>query len=192
MFCTYLTVYRGNLLPPFYIGLAKVEKIVNGYRGSVSSKAYKNTWKKELNENPHLFETRILTYHERHEDAAEKESTFQKKLNVVDNDLYINKCSFPHFSRIQTLEHRAKVSVALKGKKKKPFTEEHKQKLREAKLNKKRGPRSPEVIAKIAMANRGQKRSDEVRAKMKIANHVSKGKMSGIQRYHADLKKVGG
>jgi len=46
IYCVYITIYRGNKLPPFYIGYSTPEKIKNGYRGSVSSRQYKNIWKK--------------------------------------------------------------------------------------------------------------------------------------------------
>ena len=44
MYCVYLTVYSGNLLPMFYIGSSSVKKIQNGYCGSISSKKYKNVF----------------------------------------------------------------------------------------------------------------------------------------------------
>ena len=48
IYCTYLTIYSGNKLPTFYIGSTSVEKIEQGYRGSVSSKRYQSIWEKEL------------------------------------------------------------------------------------------------------------------------------------------------
>lgn len=62
-YCTYLTTYRGTKMPMFYIGRSNVRSVQNGYRGSVSSKLYKQVWLEELEQNPHLFETKILTTH---------------------------------------------------------------------------------------------------------------------------------
>jgi len=91
IYCTYITFYRGNKLPPFYIGSTSVEKINNGYHGSVGSKEYKAIWKSELKENPHLFKTKILSTHGDRKDALIKEEKFQKSLNVVRSTMYINK-----------------------------------------------------------------------------------------------------
>jgi hypothetical protein len=90
-YCVYLTCYKGNKLPPFYIGSSTIEKIKNGYRGSVSSKVYKNIWKTEIKNNSHLFKTIIISNHDTREEALEKENKFQHALNVVHNNLYINK-----------------------------------------------------------------------------------------------------
>lgn len=89
-FCVYLTCYRGNKLPPFYIGSSSVERVKNGYKGSVQSKKYKQTWNKELKENPHLFSTKIICTHKTRKEALSKEDFLQRSLNVVDSLLYIN------------------------------------------------------------------------------------------------------
>ena len=91
IYCTYLTTYRGNKLPPFYIGSSTVKKVESGYRGSVSSKKYKSIWKSELKQNPDLFKTKIISLHETSEEAREKELKLQKALNVVHSPLYINQ-----------------------------------------------------------------------------------------------------
>lgn len=90
-FCTYLTIYRGNALPPFYIGYTSVAKIYKGYRGTVTSNEYKHIWKQEQRLNPHLFVTIILTYHNTREEASSKETYFQKHFKVHTNPLYTNK-----------------------------------------------------------------------------------------------------
>lgn len=91
IYCTYLTIYHGNKLPPFYIGSSRVDRIKNGYRGSVSSKKYKEIWKNELSNNPHLFKTYILTYHDSQKMSILKELFFHEKLNVVKSEMYINR-----------------------------------------------------------------------------------------------------
>jgi hypothetical protein len=40
MFCVYVTFYRGNKLPPFYIGSTYLENMNRGYKGSPRSKKY--------------------------------------------------------------------------------------------------------------------------------------------------------
>lgn len=90
MYCTYLTIYRGNKMPHFYIGRTTLGKIRRGYRGSVSSKLYKDTWKTELRENPGLFETRILSTHDDFQSCADRENALHVALKVHTNPLYIN------------------------------------------------------------------------------------------------------
>ena len=89
-FCTYLTVYSGNKLPIFYIGSSNINKVLNGYHGTVTSSVYKNVWKQELKENPQLFSTKILTTHKTRKEATEKENVFHLSLGVVKSSLYIN------------------------------------------------------------------------------------------------------
>lgn len=91
LYCTYIVIYRGNLLPPFYIGSTSIEKINNGYYGTVKSKDYCEVYKNELKHNKHLFDIKILTSHKTRKEALQKENMFHRKLNVVKNCLYINK-----------------------------------------------------------------------------------------------------
>lgn len=128
IYCTYLTTYSGNKLPPFYIGYTSIIKIKNGYRGSVSSKEYKNIWKKETKKFPHLFKTFIISVHKTQKEAVEREQQLQIKLNVLKNSLYTNKAIGQYVDntgRKQSLETRIKKSVALKNK---PKSEEHNRK----------------------------------------------------------------
>lgn len=91
-FCVYLTIYRGNLMPPFYIGSTSVKNVKEeNYHGSVKSFAYGKQWNLESKNNPHLFETKILTLHHTRREALERENDLQSKLNVVHNALYINQ-----------------------------------------------------------------------------------------------------
>lgn len=91
MYCTYLTIYSGNKLPPFYIGSTSVSNIDKGYNGSVKSKKYKKIWIDEINNNPELFKTIIISKHKSRKDALKKELFFQRSLNVVKNPMYINQ-----------------------------------------------------------------------------------------------------
>lgn len=91
IYCVYLTIYTGNKLPPFYIGSSSVEKVNNGYHGSVCSKQFKDVWKSELKTNPDLFKTKIISTHIDRKEATLQERKFQKKVNAVRNPLYINQ-----------------------------------------------------------------------------------------------------
>ena len=93
MFCTYLTTYRGNKLPMFYVGSTSISKINKGYRGSVSSREYKQIWNKEIKENPELFKTIIISRHETRKQALEKENLFHTSLKVSNSILYVNKAN---------------------------------------------------------------------------------------------------
>lgn len=119
-FCTYLTVYQGNLLPPFYIGSTSIERIKNGYRGTVASSKYKQLWRDENKHNPQLFRTYIISTHDFREEAADKESFLQKQLNVRFNHLYSNLAQWHgghvKYGHKQTKETRDKISKTRIGK----------------------------------------------------------------------------
>jgi len=142
LWATYVTIYRGNKLPPFYIGYSSIYKFKSGYKGSVKSKKYKDIWKKEITDNSHLFDTKILTRHKTKQEALDKEEYFQKHFSVHKNDLYINQNITGKFftsikGRKLSESHKIKIgmanSISLKGKK---FTEERKQKLKRKKHTK--------------------------------------------------------
>ena len=171
IYCTYLTVYTGNKLPPFYIGSTSVDNISKGYRGSVDSKKYKSIWKQELKDHPDLFKTIILTKHETRQEAQDKEIIFHEALSVARNPLYINMAhANGKFFNVgpkspetiakmtgqkRTPETQAKMSATKTGKKREPFSPETKAKLSAAQTGKKQ---SPEHIAKKVAANTGKKR----------------------------------
>lgn len=124
-YCTYLTIYRGKRLPPFYIGYSSVGKVEDGYHGSVQSKRYKQTWKQELIENPKAFETIILSVHSSKEEANAREIELQFKLQVHKNPLYINQVIGRKFfaetkgflGRKHTAETKAKIAISSTGRK---------------------------------------------------------------------------
>ena len=91
MYIVYLVKYKGDKLPPYYIGSTSLKKIKNGYRGSIKSRKYKNIFKDELKNNLHLFEYEILGEYESRKDALKNELKKQKELNVVKSDLYFNE-----------------------------------------------------------------------------------------------------
>lgn len=89
-FCTYITIYSGNLLPPFYIGYSSVERLGKGYHGTVSSALYKSVWKSELRLHPELFITKIIKIFNTRQEACLHETLIQSHLQVHVNPLYIN------------------------------------------------------------------------------------------------------
>lgn len=91
MYCVYLTLYFGNMLPRRYIGSCKLEKIKNGYNGSVSSKKYKKIYEEEQRNNKHLFKTRVLSVHETGVEAREKELDLHINYDVVLSEKYFNE-----------------------------------------------------------------------------------------------------
>jgi len=90
-YCTYLTVYKGNKMPPFYIGSTSVDNVADGYHGTVLSAKYKSVWREELKENSHLFKTKVVSIHNDRQEALDKENALQRFLNVTKSDLYINQ-----------------------------------------------------------------------------------------------------
>jgi len=90
-FCVYLTMYKGNKLPPFYVGSSSIKKINAGYRGSVASVKYSKMWRKELKDNPHLFTTKIISKCATRQIAFDRENLIQHKFNTVKSSMYINE-----------------------------------------------------------------------------------------------------
>jgi hypothetical protein len=126
IYCTYLTVYKGNLLPPFYIGYTNIEKIAIGYNGSVTSKKYRILWEQERKENIHLFKTVIIKTFKTKDLAIEHERYLQTFFNVDKNPMYINQAiSNIKFKNIggYTLSNRTK------NKMKKQKSEQHRKKI---------------------------------------------------------------
>lgn len=183
IYCTYLTIYSGNKLPPLYIGSTSIEKINNGYRGTVSSKKYRSIWKSELAENPQSFETIILTYHSTREEALAEESCLQEQFDVVNSDLYINmaiangklifcdhndpefrkKISEANKKRYENPEERKKSSESAK----KGWTEEVK---RQRSIDMKKRYESEEARKKTSESIKGSKRTEETKKKMSEAH----------------------
>lgn len=91
MFCVYETAYFGDKLPTYYIGSSSLKRVKEeAYKGSVASKKYKDIWKLELRENPHLFSVRILSLHEIRHEALAEELRLQILFDVVKNPNFIN------------------------------------------------------------------------------------------------------
>lgn len=158
-YCTYLTVYTGNLLPPFYIGHTTVKNVERGYHGSVSSQKYKAIWKQELTEHPHLFKTHILTRHLSRKEATIQEAHFHKMLNVRAHPLHINMANgSDEFFQEGPLQQHVRDNLR-KIKTGRQLSESAKQKLRAL-------TRSDETKRKIAIANSKRVITEETRARL--------------------------
>jgi hypothetical protein len=90
-YVVYLTEYKGDKLPPFYIGSTSLEKINSGYKGSVKSKKWKGIYEREIRENPALFYLSIISEHESREDALREERKIQIERDVIKSNLYFNE-----------------------------------------------------------------------------------------------------
>lgn len=90
-YCVYITTYKGDKLPTNYIGSSSVDRVNDGYRGSVQSKKWKSLWQTELQEHPDLFHTEIISTHDTREDALNEELRKQLELNVVKSTEWINE-----------------------------------------------------------------------------------------------------
>ena len=178
IYCVYLTIYRGNKLRMFYIGSTSISKLNSGYRGSVLSKKYKETWNAELSANPHLFETKIISYHDTREHAFDKEETLQRLLKVVPSEMYVNESyangGFSMAGKSLSDEHKQKLSKIMKS-------DEMKSKLSP---NLGKSP-SQETVEKLRIACSGKIASAAARDKMRKAwetreptSNESKAKMS--------------
>lgn len=189
-------------MPMFYIGRSTVKSVQNGYRGSVSSKLYKNTWLDELEHNPQLFCTKILTRHSTKKEAAEQEEHFHKSLQVHKNPMYINQATAagtfhadlsgknnpwhgksrsgelnPMFGKKHSDAARKKMSASGKGKHSQPKSEAFKQTMRNHYAGKTYEERfGAEYAAEIKAKHR----------KPKSAEHIQKLKENP---YHANRPK---
>lgn len=148
-YCVYFTIYRGNMMPPFYIGSSSISKVLNGYNGSPSSSKYKKIWKIERKNNHSKFKTTILKKFNTREEAAKFELKIQIMLRVHANPLYINMGYFHagHIVYNMCLENCAKMAKMNKGV-----------------------PRSEETKKKISESNKGKKLSDETKLKIGFAS----------------------
>lgn len=140
-YCVYLTIYRGNKLPPFYIGSSSIARLNKGYKGTPVSKIYKDMWLSETKQHPYKFKTVIIKTFNNRTDAALFESKIQKQLKVHSNPLYTNLGYFSHGHLVYSMsneerkrisqqrvgykhssETRSKMSLSAKGRRHKEST----------------------------------------------------------------------
>ena len=179
MFCVYITFYRGNKMPPFYVGYSRTDRVLlENYHGTVKSKAYKDVWKSELVENPKLFVTKIISKHTTRKEASTKETHIQRKLRVHINPLYINRnISGDTFYRKKneykhSEETKKKIgktnSIRLKGNI--PWNKGKSGVYSEKTLQKMREKRKDQIITKES----NEKRSAKLKGRTLTPEHVEK------------------
>ena len=119
MFVTYLTIYEGDKLPPFYIGSTSAKRISTGYKGSVRSKKFRDIWENEVKNHPDLFDVIVLSEHTTRDEALIEEERLQKKHKVVTSEMFIN-CGLARGGFVNpgffTDEQRAKMSRSAKAR----------------------------------------------------------------------------
>jgi hypothetical protein len=189
-------------MPPFYIGSKDIQSVLNGYRGSVVSKEYKNVFK---NEPSKLFKTKIISQHKTREEAYIKEKEIHLNLQVHISPLYINKTiayspiGISNKGRKQSKKHIENKIKSLKntykklgghpnkGKKNKPATEERKEKISKANKGKVGNmlglKHSTETILKMQRAALN-------RSKTLCPHCLQKYQPAPLKKYHGDNCKL--
>lgn len=187
MYCVYLTVYKGNKLPPFYIGSSSTRKVLNGYHGSVQSRHFKKLWKTEIEQNPKLFKTTIIFTSDNRKLCYEKEELIQRNLNVIHNPLYINMCYANKNFDSTSLEVRLAISKSKKGV---SLTSDQRKNLFKTRDSDKRGKyaRSERTIQKISHI----RKNSEVLKKCSISNlpKSTKGTLNGMHSSNRDYTSI--
>ena len=90
-YCVYITTYVGSAMPGRYIGSSSVNRVRNGYRGSVRSKKWCSVWENEVKNHPEYFHTEILSVHQTRQDALAEELRLQVLMGVVKSTEWINE-----------------------------------------------------------------------------------------------------
>ena len=185
MYVCYLTIYEGDKFPPYYVGSTSKEKILNGYRGSVSSKAYKELWKLEQKENPQLFNTIILSEHETRKSALEMELAIHKELDIVKNDLFVNMALASKdgmFGRDVSGENNPMFG--------KNHSEESLMKLKESRGHDKRYEMTERIRRIVSKTHKGKVVSDEVKEKLSKKLKGREGTFKGLHHSDETKKKI--
>lgn len=124
MYCVYLTTYSGNLLPPFYVGCVRLERIFKeNYRGTVTAKEYKKRFISEIKRNPEKFKTHIIKTFNEKKEAFQYEKSLLKRFNVYYNEMYINSSTScmtnnetnPNLSKIMKQKHKEDIKGKYKA-----------------------------------------------------------------------------
>lgn len=186
-YCVYLVTYNGNLLPKYYIGSSSVKKVASGrYFGSIRSIKWKEKFKFELINNPHLFSIEILSKHESRIDALKEELSQQKINNVVSSDKYFNES----FASINGMfghdvngknnpmfgKKRIDMSIRMSGDNNIAKRNEVKEKLKLAKANYRPIPHKHTEIAKNKMSEIAFSRSIEQKNKINSLRSITNNK----------------
>jgi hypothetical protein len=182
MYVTYLIIYCGEKLPPFYIGSTSLNKIENGYRGSVRSKKYSEIFKRELKDNFDLFNVLIFSKHINRKDAYETELKLQKYFNVVKSKYFYNQAlasaggmagmdisgkNNPMYGKKHSEEAKRKISEKRGHDKRYNITDKHKEITRITHLGK---IVSEETRKKLSEAGKGRIVNEETKQLLREKN----------------------
>lgn len=175
IYCTYVTFYSGDKLPPFYIGSTSIKKIASGYHGSVCSKKWKQIYKNEIENNPSLFDTEIINTFTNRQEALADELELQKSNDAVKSSWFFNE-SFAVVNGFFGRDISGPIHWNYGGKGTftgKHHTTEHKQRMSD--INKKprpnqRGKKRPDQAAFM----QGRKLTQEQRAQIKNTRAINK------------------
>lgn len=198
MYVVYVTCYRGNRLPPFYIGYTSEFQVSKGYNGTVKSERYKAIWRQERVSHPELFKTIILSRHSTKDEALAREEFLQRFFDVPNNPMYVNMA-------IARVGFRG-ANEHPKGMLNKHHTMESKEKIRKTSTGKKRGkykssgkPRKKRTIGwklapftdahrlALSISHRGPRGP----YKTTVCPHCGlKGGVSNLKRFHFDNCKT--
>jgi hypothetical protein len=189
-YCTYLTVIIHEDLPFMYIGKGKTKDVLSGrYKGSVSSKQYRDIFNRLKKESPHLIHSEIINQFETNEEAIAEEIKLHAMYDVARCPVFMNKSNqtstkfvfYGHSdgrsdatkAKISEAKRgqkhsdktKAKISASVKGKGK-THTAEHNHKISVAL---KGILFSDETKEKISAAKKGKSFSDEHKSKLSLA-----------------------
>lgn len=182
MYVIYLTAYRGNKLPPFYIGSTSLKRLQAGYVGSVASRRYSKIWEQERKQNPQLFSTKVISTRPTRKAATEREREIQLKMNVVKSSLYVNlaiACSNHYDSTGRKMNETTRVALR-KANEGATRSETAKEKMKAAWAKRRLTPVSDKTRAKMKAARKNQPpMPDEVKAKI----------ARGVKAYQTSLKE---
>jgi len=166
-YVTYLTTYKGTLLPPKYIGSTSEANAKSGiYFGSVGSKKWSKIFWSEIQNNVQLFSLEIISYHETREDAFIEELRLQKLYDVVNSPYYFNEA---YASKKFFLGH--------------PHSDETKLKIKTLQKNFSLEKKN-EISQKISIKLKAAWKKPDVRNKMSRANYLK-----NIGRKHTEKSK---
>lgn len=193
MYICYLIKYNGDKLPPFYIGSTSLKNLINGYRGSITSKKYGKIFKDELKNNFELFDYEIISEHKCRIEALNAELKKQIELDVVNSDEYFNESLAsvngmfgrdvkgelnPMFGKTHSKETKEKIRVKRGVEKRYDVTDKHKEIIR----NTHKGKLVSEYTKKLISENKkgkncgidnpmyGKHHSNKARRKISEAN----------------------
>lgn len=90
-YVVYLIHYKGEDLPPFYVGSSSMSRLEKGYRGSPKSIEWGALWEGARRSRPELFEYSVVSRHFTREGATNAERVYHEIASVVSSPFYANK-----------------------------------------------------------------------------------------------------